>query len=296
MIRKLNEEEFSFDLNMDTTGAELEPKPMTAGEFLRIAEGQSEEGVEEILFALEESGVLFDISDLPRLGASGQAALRLREEMDLVKQPDLITNLDSGDTLRIYLEELAVQKGSSDPDSDIAELAQANEAGDDTAALATPMLIDGMNRVVELAKAYVGYGVLLLDLIQEGNMGLWQRLDAYVGGDYPSFVEEGIHQAMIRAILRQSVASGLGRKLRQAVEDYRTADERLLTDLGRNPTPEEMAEYLHMTVEEVENVRKTLENARMVDKAHLRPETEEEDPEEAQAVEDHRCLCCHAGK
>ena len=283
MNLKLDEAEFCFD---DDKLAALEPKPMTAADFLRMAEGQNEEGLDELMAALEAVDINFDISDLPRLGATGQAALRLREEMDLSKQADMTANLDAGDALRIYLEELAAQKGSSDLERDIAELAAANAADDDSIGFTTPLLIDGMRFVVEVAKDYVGYGVLLLDLIQEGNIGLCQRLAAYVGGSFKPIVEEGIRQAMIRAILRQTVASGLGRKIRQAVEDYRTADERLLTDLGRNPTPEEMAEYLHMSVEEVENVRKTLENARMVDKAHIQPETEEEDPEDAQAVED----------
>ena len=72
----------------------------------------------------------------------------------------------------------------------------------------------------------------------------------------------------------------------QAVEDYRMVDERLLGELGRNPTLEEMAEAMHMTVPEIETVRKFLDNARMVGKAHEVKEPEEESPEDTQAVED----------
>ena len=73
--------------------------------------------------------------------------------------------------------------------------------------------------------------------------------------------------------------------MRRAMEDYRQVDERLLAELGRNPTLEEIAEDLHMHVEEAQTVRKMMDNARMLDKA-VRPEEEEEAPESEQAVED----------
>lgn len=63
-------------------------------------------------------------------------------------------------------------------------------------------------------------------------------------------------------------------------------DERLLSELGRNPTLEEIAESMHMTVSETEAVRKFLENARLVGKAHETKEPDEEQPEDTQAVED----------
>ena len=91
---------------------------------------------------------------------------------------------------------------------------------------------------------------------------------------------------MVRAVIRQARASGLGQKMRQAVEDYRMVDERLLSELGRNPTLEEIAEAMHMTVSEIETVRKLLDNARLVGKAHEIKEPEEETPEDTQAVED----------
>ena len=63
-------------------------------------------------------------------------------------------------------------------------------------------------------------------------------------------------------------------------------DARLLSALGRNPTLDEIAEAMHMTVTEIESVRKFLENARLVGKAHEVKEPEEETPEDTQAVED----------
>lgn len=143
-----------------------------------------------------------------------------------------------------------------------------------------------LSRVVELAEGYVGRGVLLLDLIQEGSLGLWQGTAGFVGGNFEDCRDWWIRQYMAQAILRQARASGLGQKMRQAVEDYRMVDERLLSELGRNPTLDEVAEAMHMTVSEVETVRKFLDNARLVGRAHETREPEEEAPEDAQAVED----------
>ena len=280
----MDQNEFSFEEELLTEVPDTQI--MYASAFLDQAEGLDKDALEMLFAKLAAEGVILDLSDLPRLGATGQAALRLREEMELAQRSDLLSGLEPGDALRLYLEELAWERLPKDPEVEKAALAQANAKGQTEKAMASPLLITGMNRAVEIAKEYTGYGVLLLDLIQEGNMGLWQCMTAYTGGSFEQLIDTGIRQAMIRAILRQTIASGLSRKLRQAVEDYRSADERLLTELGRNPTPEEMAEHLHMTVEEVENVRKTLENARMVDKAHVQPEPEEEDAEDALAVED----------
>ena len=97
-------------------------------------------------------------------------------------------------------------------------------------------------RVVELAKDYVGRGVLLLDLIQEGSMGLWQGILQYNGGDFEDHRDWWIRFYMVKTVVEQARAGGVGQKMRQAMEDYRSVDERLVADLGRNPTLEEIAE------------------------------------------------------
>ena len=148
------------------------------------------------------------------------------------------------------------------------------------------MVSANLRLVVSVARAYAGRGVPLLDLIQEGSLGLWDAILNFAGGSFEHCRDLGITQAMARAILRQARASGLGQKMRQAVEDYRMVDERLLSELGRNPTLDEIAESMHMTVSEIETVRKLLDNARLVGKAHEVKEPEEETPEDTQAVED----------
>ena len=143
----------------------------------------------------------------------------------------------------------------------------------------------GLRRVAEIAKEFTGYGVLLMDLIQEGSMGLWKVVSGFSGGDYPSVRDDAIRQTMARAVTLQARESGVGRKMRQALEDYRAVDQRLLAELGRNPTLEEIAQELHMTPEDAATVKRNLDDARILAQATA-PKEEAEPEEENQAVED----------
>ena len=91
---------------------------------------------------------------------------------------------------------------------------------------------------------------------------------------------------MAKLITMQARANGVGQKMRQALEDYKAVDERLLAELGRNATIEEIAEQMHMTAEEAGHVKSMLDNARLVSRAKAENEPEEESEEEEQHVED----------
>ena len=253
-----------------------------AAELLTMFEMESDEALDEAFLDLEDASVAIDLSDLPRNMASGEAARRLREEEQLVREGKLLTGLEENDPLRLYLEELAAIPVQGDLVLMSEKLAK-NRSDD---GLRTRIVNLCLSRVVELAGEYTGYGVLLLDLIQEGSLGLWQATAGFIGGNFEDCRDWWIRQYMAQAVIRQARASGLGQKMRQAVEDYRMVDERLLTELGRNPTLDEVAEAMHMTVTEIEAVRKLLDNARLVGRAHEIREPEEEQPEDTQAVED----------
>ena len=276
----MNYDEY-FDLGTDSDPlAFLEGMTtVTAARLLTETDGMGDEALEEIFQALEEENIPIDLSDLPLAGASGEAARRLREEEQLVRGGRLLTGLEENDPLRLYLEELAGIPVCGDPEVLALELLEGKEVADRLVNLC-------LSRVVELAQEYTGRGVLLMDLIQEGSLGLWNGILRFSGGSFEVFRDGCIRRYMAQAVLRQARASGLGQKMRQAVEDYRMVDERLLSELGRNPTLDEIAEAMHMTVTEIESVRKFLENARMVGKAHEVKEPEEETPEDTQAVED----------
>ena len=252
----------------------------SAAALIAMLEGEEEATLEDALERLEDAGILLDISDLPKSGAVGEAALRLRQEEQLAAQGLDPAALEPTDPLRLYLEEVALTPAAGDPQL----LAERCAAGDENAQVALTNLC--LSRVIAVAREHVGRGVLLLDLIQEGSLGLWQSIQTYEAGDFEAHSDRWIRFYMAKAVSLQAEASGLGHKMRQALEDYRAVDERLLSELGRNPTLEEIAQELHMTPDAAATVRKTLENARLLAQARKAPEPEEEDIAETQAVED----------
>ena len=260
-------------------GALAYGQSLSGAELLTRTDSCSDEELEELYEYLAENAVTIDLGDLPRNLGSGEAARRLREEEQLVRDGKLLTGLEENDPLRLYLQELASIPVCGDAEVLALELLEGRDVRERLVNLS-------LSRVVELAMAHTGRGVLLMDLIQEGSLGLWDVILNFKSGNFERCRDFCISLAMAKAVIRQARASGLGQKMRQAVEDYRMVDERLLSELGRNPTLDEIAESMHMTVSEVETVRKLLDNARLVGKAHEVKEPEEETPEDTQAVED----------
>jgi len=253
---------------------------VSAAQFLAMVEEEPEDAVEDVLLELENRGVVLDISDLPNLPATGEAAVRLRREAELVKKGVLLTALEENDPLRLYLEELAAIAACGD----VAVLAQECAAG--KVAAQEQLLNLSLSRVVETAQELAGRGVLLLDLIQEGSLGLWQAIVSFTGGDFESYADRWIRGAMAKLITLQARANGIGQKMRRAMEDYKAVDEQLLSELGRNATNEEIAAQMHMSPEETGLVKRMLDNARFVSRAKAENEPEEEAEEEEQHVED----------
>ena len=278
----MNNLEFSFE--QSPWEAFLMTKGMgdtiSAAGMLSMLEGEDEQQLEDALNDLETGCMILDISGLPRLGASGEAAVRLRQEMQMVKKGLDPSLLEESDPLRMYLEEIAAMPACGEE----AVLAQKCAKGSEAAMEQLTNL--GLSRVVELAAEHVGYGVLLLDLIQEGSLGLWQAIRNYRSGDYAAYRDRWIRFYMAKAVTLQARSSGVGQRMRTALEDYKEVDERLLSELGRNATLEEIAVELHMSVEEAANVKKMLEDARLMAKVKKPEDPEEEKEAEEQAVED----------
>jgi len=243
-------------------------------------EQESEETLEEALELLEEKNILLDIRDLPKQTFSGETAVRLRREAQLVKEGKLPQGLEENDPLRLYLEEVAAIPVCGD----IAVLAQQYLAGDENAVGQLTNLM--LSRVIEQSFTLAGQGVLLMDLIQEGSLGLWQAMGSYTGGDMESHCDRAIRRTLAKTVTLQARENGVGQRMRQAMEDYRSVDERLLSELGRNPTLEEIAEAMHMSVEEIAVVADTMEAARMLNRAKPEEPREEQTTEDQQAVED----------
>lgn len=251
---------------------------LNGASLLAILETEEEEVLQTVLDEIAKKGIAIHIDTLPRLQVSGEFASRLAMEEKLVAQENWINSLEKTDPLRIYMEEINQISTTGDPES----LAESLIRGDHTVVSSLTDLM--LCRVICCARKYTGRGVLLLDLIQEGSLGLWQGLQQYTGGDIYHYCDWWIDQAMVGAVLIQAKANEVGQKLRCAMEDYRDVDQKLLTRLGRNPTIEEMAEALHMTVPQAMMVAENLENAQRIQREKA-PQTEEQ-AEEHQAVED----------
>ncbi len=248
---------------------------ISAVQFLTLMEPEDETAVEDAFAELSRLQVELDISELPKHTASGEAAVRLRREEQLVKSGNLLRDLEETDPLRLYLQELAATPACGD----VELLAQNHDE-----ASRNMLFHLSLSRVVEMAMEHTGWGVLLLDLIQEGSMAAWEVVLSDNGENFEARRDWRIRQAMAKCITLNAREDGVGRKMRQAIEDYRSVDEKLLTELGRNPMLEEIAEAMHITPEEAAVVASTLENARNLNRAAR--EEIAEDPEEEQAVED----------
>lgn len=257
-----------------------ENSAISGAKLLTLMEGEDDGQVEAAFEMLHDKHIVLDISDLPKFSQDSQMGARLHFEEQLVSGKDWIAQLDETDPLRLYLEELSSVPVFGDPQV----LAQEMLAGN---TVAEQNLVNSLlSRVIEIAGEYTGRGVLLLDLIQEGSLGLWQGLQAYNSGDVQAHCDWWVRQYMAECVMLQAKQSGVGQKLRQAMEDYRDLDQKLLTDLGRNPTLEEMAEALHMTPQQAMAVAETLENAQMLQQAKAPAKAPQEPQEEELAVED----------
>lgn len=278
----MNDLDFSFE--QSPWEAFLMTKGMgdtiSAASLLSMLEDADEQAVEDALNDLETGCMVLSISDLPRPGAIGEAAVRLRHEMQLAKKGLDPRDLEDGDPLRVYLEEVADMPAFGDEQL----LAEQCAKGEEDAMVRLTNL--GLSRVIQVATEHVGYGVLLLDLIQEGSLGLWQAIRNYRCGDYNAHRDRWIRFYMAKAVTLQARSNGVGQKMRTALEDYKVVDERLLGELGRNPTLEEIAMELHMKPEEASAVKKMLDDARLLAQAKKPVEEEEDKEAQEQAVED----------
>lgn len=273
-------EEFMFDLA--PWGAALQAKRRGDAvhllDYLTLLEAEPEEVAQDALQALEAEGIALDLTGVPRQTANGAAGERLAWEMKLARQADLLGNLPENDPLALYLQELAANPATGNVEGYLRRYLAGEQAAAEQ--LANEML----SLVVEEARKCTGYGVLLLDLIQEGSLGLWQGILQYESGDFTRHCLWYIRQYLAKVIFWQLRSSGLGSKLRQGMEDYLAADQQLLTSLGRNPTLEEIAEFLHITPEQTATYEKMLADAKLRQKIDNREKPREE-PDEEQAVE-----------
>ncbi len=253
---------------------------LNAVRFLGLVRSSEEVSSEDAAMELEAMGVMLDVSELPKLEGNSDTAARLRLESQLLEQGGWSETLDDKDPLRLFVEELAYLE----PVDDGAELAAQGACGDQKAL---QKLTDGyLNTVFACAREYADRGVLLMDLIQEGSLGLWQAALSYESGPFRPHALWWIRQAMARAVTLQAEADGVGDHLAGQIDRYQKADKSLLSQLGRNPTDQELAVELGLTLEETVSLGKMLREIRKMAELKKENSPPEEDPEDEMPIED----------
>lgn len=254
---------------------------LSAVRLLTALEGEDESALEDALLELEQRHVALDVSALTAEALSSAAKLRMEQERKLLAKGNLMQQLEKDDPLWIYLDEISRIPAAGDPVALVQLAAQGDEAARSNLANVC------MHRVISIANEYAAKGVLLLDLYQEGSLGLWQAILNYDGSeDFEAYCDWWIRQNLAKAITAQAWAAGTGSKMRQALESYQAADKVLLTRLGRNPTLEEIALELNQTPEETAVLEKMLADVKAVAKAKAAQEPKNEDPDDEKHVED----------
>ncbi len=253
---------------------------LSAQRFLALVEASEDFSAEDAAMELEQLGVMLDVADLPAVSGNPETQARLDLEKKLLHQGTLKENLDEKDPLRLFLEEIS----QFSPIDDGTELAISAASGNENAM---QELSNGyLGCVLACAKEYVGSGVLLMDLIQEGSLGLWQAILCYESGAFRDHALWWIRQAMARAVALQAQANGVGQNLAQQIERYQKADKMLLTRLGRNPTDLEIAQEMGITLEESDALGKMLREIQTMAKLKKTESEPEQPEEEEQSVED----------
>ena len=246
--------------------------------LISMLEDEEDDAVEDAFSILTVKKLQLDLSGLPQMSAGSNTAQRLQQEREYVTGGLKTALMEETDPLRLYLEEIAAACG------DEKLLAEQLSSGDQRAAQRLTEL--GLSRVVEIAAEYAGQAVLLLDLIQEGNIGLWEAISGYRGGDYAAQRDEAIRSSVLKAIVLQVRSNGISQKMKKALQDYRAADQHLLTKLGRNPGLEEIAQEMHISLEQAQTIEKTMADILLLQKAEKLAAPKEETAEDELPVED----------
>lgn len=200
------------------------------------------------------------------------------EEIDF-SVPD---GLGLDDPVRMYLKEIGrVPLLTAEEE---VELAKKIEQGDE---LAKRRLAEANLRlVVSIAKRYVGRGMLFLDLIQEGNLGLIkavEKFDFRKGFKFSTYATWWIRQAITRAIADQARTIRIPVHMVETINKMIRISRQLLQELGREPTPEEIAVEMDLTVERVREIMKISQEPVSLET----PIGEEEDSHLGDFIEDH---------
>jgi|ADurb_Gel_03_Slu_FD_contig_91_648145_length_3074_multi_3_in_0_out_0_2 RNA polymerase primary sigma factor len=224
-------------------------------------------------------------------GDGGGAIEALEPEDDTVEREDTGADLTVpegvaiDDPVRMYLKEIGrVPLLTAEEE---IELAKGIEAGDEAAR--RRLTEANLRLVVSIAKRYVGRGMLFLDLIQEGNLGLLkavEKFDYRKGYKFSTYATWWIRQAITRAIADQARTIRIPVHMVETINKLVRVERQLLQELGRAPVPEEIAEAMNFPVERVREIMKVAQEPVSLET----PIGEEEDSHLGDFIEDEDAL------
>lgn len=230
----------------------------------------TEEQTEQFYDVLEAAGVEIDVSDvLDLIGSSDALDSPTIDDMEAIESGELeaaptdeelerYDDLGDGkldDPVRMYLKEIGKIKLLT-PEEELA-LAKRMAEGDEEAH--KRMSEANLRLVVSIAKRYVGRGMQLLDLIQEGNLGLMkavEKFDYTKGYKFSTYATWWIRQSITRAIADQARTIRIPVHMVETINRVLRTSHSMVQSLGREPTTEEVAQELHMEVSKVEEIMK----------------------------------------
>ena len=227
---------------------------ITYSELASKLDEENPEQIDKVFDAFEDLGVDILQEDLE------EPNIEDLEEVEDIKLEDLdlsigMDGINVDDPVRMYLREIG-RIPLLTYDQEI-ELAEKVLQGDEEAK--QKLAESNLRLVVSIAKKYVGRGMLLLDLIQEGNMGLIkavEKFDYTKGFKFSTYATWWIRQAITRAIADQARTIRIPVHMVETINKLIRTSRHLLQQLGREPTPEEIAKEMEIPVEKVMEIQK----------------------------------------
>ncbi|GBG97404.1 RNA polymerase sigma factor RpoD [Lactococcus termiticola] len=220
--------------------------------------GLEAEAIDELLQQIQDEGISIVDKDGNPSEMALQAKTEEEDKVDDEAMEEIVTNVRIDDPVRMYLKEIGRYSLISLDEE--TKLAEAIIAGGEEAEMAKQMLAEANLRlVVSIAKRYSGRGMQFLDLIQEGNMGLMKAVDKFdhtKGFKFSTYATWWIRQAITRAIADQARTIRIPVHMVETINKLIRVQRQLLQDLGRDPSPEEIGQELHMTPDKVREVLK----------------------------------------